>query len=76
MRSDACFPDWPWLVLCSLGPLCPGSLGLFLSGSLVSMADVATVLGPREFSSHPNSLPSSVGAEPLGILVSEPGTVA
>lgn len=30
------------------------------------MVDGATVLGPREFPSYPHSLPSSMGAEPLG----------
>lgn len=75
-RGAAYLPSWPCPVLCSLGLLCPGSSGLLLSGSPVSIANVATVFGPKEFLSHPRSLPSSAGAKPLGVLLSEPGTIA
>lgn len=75
MRSNVSFPNWPLLVLCSLSPLCPGPLGLLMSSSLVFMVDVA-ILGPREFPSHPMSLSNSVRAETLGVLLSEPGTIA
>lgn len=76
MRSNACFPNWPFLVLCSLSSLCPVPLGLLMSGGLVSMVDVAILLGPRKFPSHPMSLPNSVRAETLRVLLSEPGTIA
>lgn len=79
VRGAACFPGWPRLAFCSHGPLCSGPLGLLLSGSPVSIADVATgpsTVGPREVPSCSQSLPSSAGAKPSGILLSEPGTVA
>lgn len=47
-----------------------------MSGGLVSMVDVAILLGPRKFPSHPMSLPNSVRAETLRVLLSEPGTIA
>lgn len=53
------------LLTCPVGPAlfsAPGLLALslvgFLSGSPVSIADVATVFGPREFLYHPRSLPA------------------